>query len=523
MREKFKQDRAYSIQQSGYTIVIVMILLALIGFVVRESLKRTQRTSQTFYEIKKRTDTFYDVENSFNKVLIHLRNNSHLYASLFSRANLYENSDLVRITSQIPSNDNAYLQIPVQIGNSSSESLMLVPNSVSELGVSNFPDSTDLTFIYTQIAPTAPNINVPDIFNGDDYGAAKVRLTLLDAIAEKSSGDPGSKASPSTTDFDPILRIDAMESLNSGTRVYGIVQGDIVNLFDYGIYGKTSLSLASTSLCDAYDSTGGTVYSVGIRTANCLAGSYSTSALTLTGSVYGKMNTNYASATTTNVCSNFTGGCPNAGKVCKGRQCAANLLDQYQNLFAEFCPTNQGNATANPALSPVTTVGKCWSTLGARTLGTVTLNSCMGCTPSGPYYTNILGFQANTSQAAFNPAAGGVVEVYFWNVTSNASYPFTIYDTNITNSVNRPYQVRLFYMGTQAITLAGTTRPLQAFIVAPFAQVTVNSNVVISGGVIANTLIVNSGAQIHYDSSVAGEGIIEDMQFRLRSFNQVHR
>jgi len=131
-----------------------------------------------------------------------------------------------------------------------------------------------------------------------------------------------------------------------------------------------------------------------------------------------------------------------------------------------------------------------------------------------------LGFlNATTSKLTTTPAtAGGVIEVFFWALTNNI-----LYDVQVDNTPLRPYQLRLFYMGTTAITLGGTAAPLRAFVVAPFAQVTVAADTIIYGGVLADTLIVNSGAAIHYDSSMAGEGIVEDMQYRIRQLTQVYR
>ncbi|GEM_PF-2599880 len=512
--------------EAGFTIVVVMILLTLTAFLVREALKRTQAGTSVIYETKKRSSRYYEVEDSFNKAVIHLRDNGHLYASIFSRANFY--AKFARIgTTVVGINDVSSLSIPTQITKNGAVTdpppAQILVNDAT-LGTENFPTSTNII--------TGAAVDLVATFAAANFGSSMVRLTMLDALAENPSGDT---ATP-TTDFEPIYRLDSMTSLTDGPHLSGIIQGDIVNLYDYGVYGKDTITFAGS--CDSYDSATSDYDVSGNKTASCLGGFFhATNVPSITGTVYGSFHSSYReSALAGLVCSDFTGGCPTAGKVCGGRECAANLLDQFpSSTFTDTCPTNQGAAIANPAATPVTSVSSCWSTFGGRTTGTITLTACTGpgtgpgtCSniPTlypGPYYAATFYLQTSATQLSIAPTiAGQVIEFYFWAVSSNASYPNTIYDTNITNTL-RPFQLRLYYMGTTAITLAGTTQPLRAFIVAPYAQVTVSANMDIRGGVLAKDLIVNSGAQIHYDSSIVGEGLVEDMQYRIRSMNQVYR
>lgn len=498
------------IKESGYTLVVVMILLGLTAFVVREALKRSALGSSIIYETRAQATRLNAVENTLYKTISYLRDNSHLYASPFSRANFYSSFDRLA-TSAAGANDSA-LNIATQIVVDGTSNSPLLTNDTSILGTEAFPASTNII--------TSAGATLTGTLSGASLGTGKVRVTLLDGIAETPAND-----SPTpTTDFDPVYRIDSMTDIDEGAHLYAILRGDIINLFDYGVYGKTGFTFAGT--CDSYNSASGD-YSVGIRAAGCVAGSYSTSAISMSGTIYGELHNNYRdSSVSGSVCSNFTVGCPSAGKKCNGEECAALLLDQHHiggaSTFATYCPSHQGTSIANPTITTTLQNGQCWSQIGARAGNKNTLTSCKsGCTYNGTYYTNVLGFLSSTSNVDFQPTLGtGIVELYFWSVTSNI-----IYDTQIYNNTTgqRPLQLRLYYMGSTAITITGTTQPVRAFIVAPYAQVTVAANTKIYGGLVANTVIVNSGAEIHYDSSMAGEGIVEDMQYRIRQITEVHR
>ncbi len=499
------------ISERGYTLVVVMILLGLTAFVVREALKRSSLGSGIIYESRARASRLNAVENSLYKTITYLRDNSHKYASPFDRANFYTKFDRIG-SSSVGANDTT-LGIPTQLWLDGTSNTALLTNDNALLGTEAFPASTNIT------DGTAATLT--GTLSGASLGTGKVRVTLLDAIGETTANDT---APTPTTDFDPIYRVDSMTDIDEGAHLYAILRGDIVNLFDYGVYGKTAFTFAGT--CDSYNSASGD-YSSGIKAAGCVAGSYSTSAISMSGTIYGELHNNYRdSSVSGSVCSNFTVGCPNAGKKCNGKECAPLLLDQFliggSSTFATYCPTNQGNSVANCAITTTLQNGQCWNQLGGRAGCKNTLTSCKsGCTYNGTYYANILGFQSSTTNVDFTPTLGtGVVELYFWSVTSN-----TLYDTNIYNNTTgqRPLRLRLYYMGTTSITISGTTQPIRAFIVAPFAQVTVAANVKIYGGLVADTVIVNSGAEIHYDSSMAGEGIVEDMQYRIRQITEVHR
>lgn len=516
--------------ERGFTIIFVMILLAMTAFVVREALKRSQAGSFVIYESKKRYERYYQIEDAFNKVVIYLRENSHLYTTPFSRDNFYDN--FVRLTEpEISSNDSGFLDIPVMLQETEAGHSLMLSNH-AEIGDSLFPLSSDISIVWAPAA-TPSVVNLEDDFedefkNQPEVTEAQVRLTLVDAIGKIPIADPGASGEsddPILTDFNPIYRLDVQSGANQGGHMYGFLKGYITNLFDFGIFGSNTFSFAGT--CDSWDSSlpGQSSYSDTYREAKCYTGSASSSAFTLSGTIHGNFVNNYTTADTSDhVCDDFEDPC-SPGKVCGSRGCAPVMMETYSGTFAQHCPSHQGAIlvpTSNTVVA-TTTSGSCWTTLGAREGGTLEFTSCVGCTPSSPYYANNLGFLDQTALHRHNPGTNEVLEIYFWNLATNAAYPRTLYDTNLSNLAIRPYSVRLYYMGTNAITLAGTTQPFRMFLAAPRAQVTVLANVVVEGGIVAKDLIVESGAEIHYDSSAYGQGPIEDIQYRIRSMVPVYR
>lgn len=199
--------------ERGYTMVMVLVLMALTAFVVREALKRTATSSTIIEKTRTLTADTVDVEGALNKVIAHMQSNSAWYSYLFSKDTFYVN--FARADAPYyGENDNSSSQVLTMLMMVESGYTPLLNNDTALFGSEQFPESTD------------PQNGSSHDLKGDlsdiDFEAVKVRLTLVGANPEDPAGD--TPPTP-TTDFRPVFRIDAMSGLAKGPHIYALIEG----------------------------------------------------------------------------------------------------------------------------------------------------------------------------------------------------------------------------------------------------------------------------------------------------------
>lgn len=492
-------------KQRGFAMILAMIICAIAATVMYRSLSRSNVTSHTVTASQDRTTNYLLAEDAFHKALTWMRSNSTGLAMQFSRNNYYTNFTRAAAPSS-GTNDISPIPLPSRVKSYGANTTVLLSNSTS-LGTSAFPSGIDTV--------TGATFNPVSSFAAQSFGSQLVKISLLDAPPYDPTKDYG--APPSTapaTDFTPIYRIDAMNAIDRGAHVFGIVAGSLVLDNGMGFYGRDVLELRQS--CDSYISNNGT-YSTTSKRANCTAGSNATAQIHQTTNHYGTLKTNGTINSTSpfggKVCSDFVSGCPNPGLTCQGSSCAVPGLPTY-SPWTTYCPTNAGNVTISSSTSltaGATPATNCWNSVTVNNNKVLTLTST-----TNSYFIDTLNI-ANNSVVAFNPSpATATINLYVRTITGDKFNGNQIFNTS-----NKPYQLRLHYLGTNPLTLNGTSQ-MNAFIVAPYAPVTVSGNFTYQGGIKATSLYATGSGALHYDES-GDITTISDMTYRIKSLQQYIR
>jgi len=202
-----------STSERGYTMVMVLVLMALTAFVVREALKRTAASSTIIEKSRSLTADAVDVEGALNKVIAHMQAYSNWYAYLFSKDTFY--THFVRIDAPAyGEKDTTSTRVLTMLTTVDDGNVAFLNNDTSVFDSETFPVCVD------------PQDGSTYDLKGDlaaiNFDTAKVRITLIGANPEDPAGD--TPPTP-TTDFKPIFRIDAMAGVDNGPHIYALVEG----------------------------------------------------------------------------------------------------------------------------------------------------------------------------------------------------------------------------------------------------------------------------------------------------------
>lgn len=494
-------------QERGYILIGVLILVTIAALVAGSTLELTGSAGRSALASAKRSEEFFGTEETLGKAVSWLRTNSTSMVDPFSRTNFYTYFD--RTTPTTGSNDTSYFTVPTKIKRQGTQEAVILANE-SSLATGWFPATTD-TATGSAFAPLTSISTSP-------LGSKKVRITLVDAIpvdSTKDFGDTDSGNAAPQTDFQPIYRVDSMDSLTRGAHLFGYLVGTLQYDFGVGFYGRDYLEVRQE--CDSYLSNNGP-YSSASKRANCSTGSNTEIRIHQNEEVYGTARTNGAITATSpyggKVCSDFASGCPNAGQTCSGSSCQVPGLPAYSS-WSTYCPTNQGSVT--PASGTILTVAgdapsqKCWSNVTVGNNRVVTLSST-----TTPYFIDTLNI-ANNGRLNFAPSPStGTITLYVRTITGDRFNGNQVFNQN-----NKPYQVRINYLGTNDLLLNGTAT-MHSFIVAPYAAVNVQGNFTFAGGIKATRLTFTGSGTLHYDES-GDITTLKDVTYALRSVTQRYR
>lgn len=493
-------------EESGYVLAGVLILMAISAVIVASNLNISSINSLTIRAGRERSREYFDAENTFSQAVTWLRGNSTSLTSVFSRSEFYDKFDSGNPTTG--SNEAGLFEIPTKIKMQGTTNSVILTNN-DTLASAFFPSTIDTLSALT-FSPTSQ-------FDSSSFGEDMVRVTLVDAIPVDSAldyGDTDLGNPPPDTDFNPVYRIDSMRSDDRGGHIFGYVVGSLV--FDYGIgfYGKDFFEMRQT--CDSYQSNSGTYGGSNIR-ANCATGSDGLLTIHQAEILYGSAKTKGTIDGTSPwgglICADFEPGCPNSGLSCQGTTCNVPGLPTY-NTWASYCPSNQGNLVVNANVT-VSVAGnaanqKCWNKITVNSNKTLNLN-----TTTYSYFIDTFDI-ANNAIVNFSPPVGETINIYVRTFTGDKFNGNQIVNTN-----NKPYQLRIHYLGTNALDLNGTAA-MSAFIVAPYANVTVSGNFDYKGGIKAKGLNLTGSGNVHYDES-GDIATLSDVQFRVRNIEGRYR
>ena len=552
-------------RDSGYALVVALMLMALTAFVVREALKRVGVESTIIAASRVSSVSHATVEDALNKAVAFMRDNSHKFAYLFGKENFYDNFQREAIPLY-GDNDVSAAQIASNLTIVGTSDVALLSNEPDVFGYENFPGSIDST--------TNSGIDLIGALREIDFSGVKVRITLVDAIPVTPAGDTPPKP---TTDYTPVWRVDAMAGVDSGPHLFGILEGVPVRPVAagtyYGIYASHKIYMDGPQNTTSY-MTGCSTFSSALgewgaanRSPNCNVGL----ANTLIDSsgwnchTFGSFRSNVSIGISNQnrACAIFTTNgfyecnkvpstsCSGPGCICMGAGCvesvdwSAYLNNGTPRTFASFCPNNQGDFKVDGETQPLTTAGgKCWSSFEFKKKKSVGGKIIL--TSNDDYYVQTLNFNsvgtrnasATTSSSSYiraNPPAGGTVRLWFWNLQAYTDRR-TIFEapdptwfrngsadtSEATTFDGRPVNLKVIQMNSAINSGSNPTNfspgyspvpAIKAFYYAPAANVIMNrgpgasnlvtSHLAIHGGLYAKYLTLYGA--VRYDS--AGESM----------------
>lgn len=504
-------------KSDGYVLIGVMILVAIAGIITAGSLDLSTSTVRTTHALEVRDREFFTAEDSLSRGVAWLRQNSTSMINIFGREEFKKH--FVLTSPSYGSNDNTQFKVPTRVklvAGGGADSVMLTNNSA--LGTSRYPNTIDT---YSALSK-----NVVNLFNQAPLGEDGVRITLIDAVPKDYNGAfnaDGSLKEPLTTDFYPVYRIDALRLPERGGHVFSYVIGDLVTTSSFGFYGRDLLDISQK--CDSFiSSAANKSYTAARRRANCTTGSEKNLTIGNNKRVYGSAKSNQKLVRDDSkepVCADFKSPCT-PGIKCAGNEggtCRVPQLPTYKP-WNEYCPVHKPAINGVNNVEKIVTIAsnapgdRCFSALNITSKDQkVTLK-----TTAYSYFVETLDLRNNNSGLLnFAPdTPDGTINLYvkkFADTTINAS--------SVINLNNRPSQLRIHYLGTDDIKINGNSA-MHAFLIAPYANITLQGSNDFSGGIKAKELVITGSADVHYDESGDIENV-SDVVYKVRNFNQYNR
>lgn len=503
--------------KDGYVLIGVLILVAIAGIITSGSLNFSTSTLRTTHALEVRDREFFSAEDSLSRGVAWLRDYSTSMINVFGREEFKKH--FVLTAPSFGNNDNTQFKLPTRVklvAGGGVDSAMLTSNSL--LGVSKFPNTID-TY-------SALGMNPASLFRNAKLGVDGVRITLIDAVPKDYNGAfnaDGSLKEPLTTDFYPVYRIDALRLPERGGHVFSYVIGDLVTTSSFGFYGRDLLDISQK--CDSYISdVNNKNYTAARRRANCTTGSEKNLLIGNNKRVFGSAKSNgkfVRDDSKEPVCADFKTPCT-PGVKCAGTEggtCRVPQLPTYKP-WNEYCPTQKAAVNGVNNVDKIVTIAsnapadRCFSALNiSGKTQKITLK-----TTAYSYFVDTLTLPNNNGGLLnFAPdTTDGTINLYvrkFSDTTINAS--------SVMNLNNRPAQLRIHYLGTEDLKINGNSA-MNAFIIAPYANITVQGNNDFAGGIKAKELVITGSADVHYDESGDIENV-SDVVYKVRNFNQYNR
>ncbi len=518
--------------EAGYALVAVLLFVMVTAFAGATAAGVLGSGIQTMSTTNSRTEEYFKDEKVFGEAVQWMRDNSTGMTDIFGRTKFY--TVFKRRSSSVGLNDQGNFQVPTKIGPRAEpdKSVILVSDPILLQGSASsnvqgsFPSTTD--------TKSGESFDSLGSLRASRFSGKKVRITLIDAIPVDPSKDFGDSGAPPQTDFQPLYRIDVFNRVkisrgdgegsqtgttsrtffkDNGGHLFGHVLGKLQYDYGVGFYGRDQVEIRQP--CDSYISNSGP-YSHTAARAHCPVGSNGAVSILNNTHVYGSVHTNGSISVLSpfggKVCANST--CSEVGTTCQGPSCQVPGLPSFSD-WSIYCPSNQG--AVRPVSGSLLTVSgnnpiqKCWSKVTIANNRVVTLTST-----EYPYFIDELDI-STTGRVNFAPSpATGTITLYVRKITGD-----TFNGNQVFNMNNKPYQLRLNYLGTERLRLNGTA-DMSTFLIAPLAPVEVLGNFVFRGGIKATALTLTGNGSIHYDES-GDITTLKGISYQIRNVTQFYR
>lgn len=471
-------------RESGYAMLGVLFLLLLGGIISTGLIMSSSTAIKTRSLVKLRSERFYQVEDTMNKVVNWLQTNGKNMVTAFNSTNFDNNFEVT--DPSIGDNEGEHFKVPSMVKIKGTNNSVMLSNNAF-FGNSAFPVSTN--------SGTGQNFDAVAAFQSADLGKANARIVLM--WARETSGN-----------YEPIFRIDAVTGNNPdrGVHTYTYVHSTLeTSGGGLGFYGQ-NFNNFNTPNNDCYSfqyTHNGASWSRGAAKSNCQVSS--DGPLTVKSKIYGNASSKQDPGVILQNGGNISGA------VCEGATCTTSSLPAV-NSWATYCPgaVNDINASNNVTLN---TAG-CYRNISIANKKIVTFSNY-----DNPYYIRMIDFAGAQGNIAFgNIPTDKKVTIYVEVPSAN----YHLNGNRLINTVNAPHQVEIIYTGSTALTLNGTSE-MSANIIAPNAQVNVLGNFNYYGGIQALALDVTGNARLFYDEKLGGNPVVSDMHYALKKTGQRYR
>ncbi|MCB0352770.1 MAG: hypothetical protein KDD64_04570 [Bdellovibrionales bacterium] len=477
--KRFKKESEY-----GYTLLGVLLLLS-IGLIVSAGMIDTAGSNtKTRALVKTRSEYYYQVEETLNRTVAWLQQNSKYLVSAFRGSDFTTNFDLG--SPSLGSNEGEHFGVPTMVKMKGTNNSVMLSNNAF-FGESAFPS---LEHIDTSAA-----FDPISSFESADLGEANARVILVWARETDSN-------------YEPIFRVDVVTGNNPdrGVHSFSFVYSTLVaSGGDMGFYGRDHFTTGTGNDCYSYQYVhDGSSWSRGAPRANCPVGSDTSIFLK------SKINGNAKSLTDDSITLSNPGG-DVSGDMCDGAGCHGYALPVV-NTWNGYCGASN-NGDASISANTTWSTGGCWRDVSISNNKTLNLTDY-----ENPYYFRTLDFGPNNAKVAFGTIpVDKKVTIYvedFGNdhINGNETY----------NPNNAPHQVEIYYIGAEDIKLNGNA-DLNAMVYSPLANVDVQGNFNFYGGIFAKTLDVSGSARINYDEALGAVPVLSDLNFTLKKASQRYR
>jgi hypothetical protein len=474
--------------EEGFALLGVLVLLMLGLMVTSGMLDSASTNTKTRALVKTRATYYYEVEETLNKTVAWMQENSKNLVGAFTDSNFSTNFDLG--APVLGDNEGQHFGVYSMVKRSgTNDSVMLSNNSF--FGTPSFPTTENID--------TGDSFDAVTAFQNADLGNANARVVLI--WARETDGS-----------YEPVFRVDVVTANNPdrGVHSFSYIYTTLsATAGAIGFYGKQSLNFQTPnndcySYAYSYDA-GSNSWSKGAPRSNCPIAS--DGPIDISSDIYGTAKTLLDDG----ISLNPPGG-DVSGSSCAGSSCHSYSLPSV-GTWASYCPSHNGDETAS---NDVWSSAGCWQDVKIANRKTLTLTDY-----DNPYYFRSLEYGGNKAELEFGVIPPGKkIKIYVEEIKANGNGH--INGNNYINAHSAPHQVELYYLGYSELKLNGTAA-MGGVIYAPNAKVTVNGNFNYYGGIHAKELEISGNARVNYDETDAALGSLNDMKFALKKASQRYR
>ncbi|MCI5066017.1 hypothetical protein MRY87_09860 [bacterium] len=476
--------------EGGYALIAILLLLSLGLLVGAGMIDSASSNTKTRALVKTRSEYYYEVEETLNKTVSWLQENSKSLVDGFTAANFSSNFDLgsPALGDNEGQDFGAYSMVKMSGTNNS---VLLTNNDF--FGTSAFPAVNNID--------TGTAFDAITSFQNADLGEANARVLVI--WARETDGN-----------YEPIFRVDVVTGNNPdrGVHSFSYVYSSLVTAggTPFGFYGRDWLrTKGGNNTCWSYAFVhNGTSWEKGAQRSNCVVQSDST--LTLKSHIHGDAESLAANPSV--VLQRPTGAV--SGNTCEGAGCHGNSLPALSMQWSDHCGSGSDVNVSGIQTLP----GGCYRDITIGNGDTLILNDT-----STDYKFRSFDF-GNNATIRFQPGtnANDKITMYVEEIAANNNRS-QLNASQVINIDNKPSQLLIYYYGPKDLKINGNS-DTYAFIVAPNADVELLGNGDYYGGLKAKTFYVNGNGSFNYDETGgAGNPAVSDMNYTLKKASQRYR